>query len=226
MKIITKEIKTWKIKDTDLPPKVKDKILQKHGDINVDYEWYDGDCYFPEWLKGKVKYFDLDRANYCQWEIESVDYPALAKWLNEKMKTDQIKTGTYCLLVEGIEISLREETGAYRTSSTKPKLVGDYGDLAHIASDKESIHKNLLDDLYYPSEERDNDTEQDVEDQAQWERALRCATLLENILFFIQTEIDPLKLLKADYDYLTGEIAIIETLEANDYDFDEYGDIV
>lgn len=67
MRIITESftVYTWQ----DAPENVKQAILEKHSDINVDYEWWEGIYEDAENIGLKITSFDIDRASYCKGDF-------------------------------------------------------------------------------------------------------------------------------------------------------------
>jgi hypothetical protein len=79
-RVYIKTIKTWNYEN--LPEELKEKVLEKYWDINVDYEWYD---YIYEDAKNiglKITSFDLYKG-YCKINWVNSAYEVANKILKE-----------------------------------------------------------------------------------------------------------------------------------------------
>lgn len=117
MKIITKQIETWKIDDADLPKEVKSNILQKHSDINTDYDWWENVYDDAKEIGLKLTGFDLGRSQEitCQY---NGNFTTLA---DEIIKTHGETTKTYefakqflVLYDKLIETASKDENGDFQ----------------------------------------------------------------------------------------------------------------
>jgi hypothetical protein len=63
----TIEIKLYKF--NELSDEAKNTVLERHRDINVDYEWWDTVYYGAENIGIIINTFDIGRASYCNCEF-------------------------------------------------------------------------------------------------------------------------------------------------------------
>ena len=91
------ETRTYTVyKFKELPEEAQQKALEKHGDINVNYDWWQF-IYEDAWAIGlKIEGFDLDRGSYCKGRWIESPYQAI-KLIKENHGPD---TETYKTAVE------------------------------------------------------------------------------------------------------------------------------
>lgn len=170
MDIKTLTIECWKINDPELPSKVKGKILEKQGDINVDYPWWSITYDDAKEVGLKITHFDFDRRKEIGIEfLPGHNGETVAKKI---MEIHDDTTMTYA--------------HADRFLKDIAKIEGLDQDEAEAVDTFKDLQKTFLD--------------------------------------FLGSQY--LVFLEQDYYHRISEEAVIETLEANDYDFDEYGNIV
>ena len=174
----TLSIRTWNI--TEAGAELRDRILGKHCDINVDHcDWYDYICEDAEKVRLKIMEFDLGRRASCKAQfLDSAEETARAIMDEHGKHCSTYQTATGYL-------------------SERAKLVAKYSDGVDI----ERVHE-------------DNEYEFDQACDAIDSELLRAIS--EDYRIMLQHE----------YEYLTSDEAVLETLEANEYRFDCYGDIV
>lgn len=183
MKTIIKEYTLFKF--SELTDSVKEKVIEKFYDINVDHDWYESSYeYFIEQLHEigltcEKFYFDLDRNRYIEpVNLEFTDIEKFIKaQVDEKAKKSLIEIADLYLTTACF---LRHETAIVKSN-------------AHTLEKHVRLNKTI-------------NTLVDSTNQA-----------IDNTLS------DFLSQLQKEYDYLTSEEAIIETIEANDYDLLEDG---
>jgi hypothetical protein len=201
----TVEVEVWTYDEA--PEDVKQRIMEKYGDINVNYDWWEfTPDTFEEILKErktglsfkKLKGFDLDRRSEIDVDLSLRDRKEFLDWVVSKSKNDykplikhineKDKSFIFDLIKNGVE---------YRWSvlwdSEPEDLELNYG---YKTSTANSVIRN--------TEQFDADVNELITD-------------LEKEFFSI---------LRSDYEYLVSEESVAETFEANDYLFDKYGDII
>lgn len=227
-KIIEKT--AWTIDDPELPESVKRKILEKHSDINVDYAWWEPtEIYFPSWAKdSKLDEFNLDRSEVIKF-LPQIDYRILRAYLVKDKITDQIILSQqskrnhwpFHFRVVGspsfFEFKITSENNRRTTRlgicfSEFPS----YSDSIIEPTEKE-IKALIFEGISYSDDKADKLGKSEVD---------RIALHISKVANYVEREIDPLSALRESYDYLTSEEGVLETLQANEYYFDEDGDIV
>lgn len=178
MRIAVKETKVFKF--NELSEEAQENALEKLYDLNVDYEWYEGelDYYKDEWEKNygitfDKAYFDLDRAHYLYFDkAHIVDGEKLVKIAKCRKLTRAYHQGDVELYFDNVHFG----GGVGRTN-----LEINYPENIVCNFDFNEWFKDITEEL--------------------------------------------LRQLGKQYDYLTSREAIVETIEANDYEFTEDGDL-
>jgi hypothetical protein len=167
-------IKVYKYDELD--EDVKEKVLEKMWDINVEYNWWEFVYEDAGRIGLKLEEFELDRGAYCKGKwIEGAEEAA------EKIRQEH---GEHC------------ET--YRDATIFQAELGQ----------AERIFKSVED--YDPEYE---EFEESVEYEEICEDFLKA--LLEDYRIMLEKE----------YEWLTSEEAIVETIEANEYEFTADGSL-
>ena len=205
----TAEIKLYQF--NELSEEAKQKAIEQFLDTNVDYDWWNMTTdQFPEDLEtigaeneGKKFYFDIDRGSFCSFEA-SITLKDLIDAMEKvtdysKYPSDLHEVFDYC----------KTEIGKIR-----PMLRG------LIENGKIKVYC------------RSKHGRQDLDTFADAEFYGYDATNIEKFTDYWTTELeDILKMmanvflsrLRDSYEYLTSEEAIIESIEANEYEFTEDG---
>ena len=195
---------------------IKDNVLEKLHDINVAYNWWDCETDFYNsvlnTLNGegsKEFYFDLGRANYLSfdWSISCKELLSLdiSKLKNElgKYYLDLITTYQERIRQEDsrvlklIDSELCEASGGIRIGNRTENYTWSF-DLDDYDS-KCNYHKNIEDILE------------------------RIAMIMEEFVQELNSSF--LDCLHKEYEYRLSEEAILEAIEANEYEFTADGDI-
>lgn len=158
----------------------------------------------PEDIQNKVieKYYDIN-VDYEWWESVYDD----AANINLKITEFDINRGRYAkgdfieTAFETANLIIANHGEHCETYKTAKDFITDYNELVKKYSDGININIVIEDNEY----EFDNDLD-DLEHDFLY-------SLLEDYAI----------ILKKEYEYLTSREAIIETIEANDYDFTEHG---
>lgn len=205
---VFKQIKVWKFDDA--PPDLQEKIIEKNRDINVKYEdnfWadYDGIIYdkqtniadYDVFNNYGKKYYDLDRGQYIQFpDLEIKDEKKLAEML-------------------GIPESLRKKISFNFTSERENNTELEF-------YDEENGETIRDDDTYedYIKYVNDEDRAFSTElSKSEFEKLQKAIEKWSDLMH------DAWKSLRDNYEYQFTDEAIKETIEANDYTFNEDGEI-
>jgi hypothetical protein len=185
MRIIRREYEVYPF--NELSDEAKQKAIERYGNINVDYSWWEMDCIYQEMAKdygleinmGEVC-FDLDRDNYLYFE--TYNHGGKDNWITGIYIADYKK---FC-----------KKAGVRYTK----KIKEDNFSINHKHYGGGS-GKNYID-----SYDLDEKTEEKLQ-----------ACLDE----FIDKVLSGLK---EEYNHLTSEEAIIDTIESNEFEFLESGE--
>ena len=180
----------------ELSESAKANALQKLWDINVYHHWYD---YTTSDFKDENEFFDVDNVyfslSYSQGDGAMFEY-------------------------SGVKDKLREMFA--HTLSKREKVI--FAECTTFASGKHRGH-------YYHPGCCEHSIGLDFELWFDYPNCAKIADAIEeNWIDFVKDKYNDLchelyKNLNREYDYLTSETAIIETIECNEYEFDEYGNI-
>ena len=171
MREVTETFKVYKF--NELPEALKQRAIDKHIHINVDFDWWD--CVYEDVktnLGIQLHGFDIGRGS-------NVDYNKSELLTNIRSSGDFLK-------------AFKE---SYPTHEYLQTMLSDYSELNDKAkiSEYSELIEEQLDILEYE--------------------------ITSNLEYMFLT------LLRNEYDYLISNEAIIETFEANDYEFKETGEI-
>jgi myo-inositol catabolism protein IolC len=166
----TIEIKLYKF--SELSEEAKQKAIEKHYDINVDYDWWQNTYEDARQIGLKITSFDLDRNRHAKGEFLL----------------------SACEVAQNI---LNEHGESCQTYKTAQSFMEDW--------------QPVFND--YMNEESENYESRELEGEMQEMEDDFLKSLCEDYSIMLQNE----------YEYLYSDEAIIETIEANDYDFTENG---
>lgn len=199
MRTITKKYKIYNYEDILNNKELKEKILNKHYDINTNFDWYE--FTLNEWTEKLEKLgFMNPKINFsgfwsqgdgASFTCDVIDIKLVAE--TSKLFKQREINALYALWNNGyIEANIERNTHHYYHSRTVTLNFYDgkmYTNWKHLQKIVDKLSDYLSDIIIDLSDEIYTD--------------------LEN-----------------EYNYLTSELAILETIQANDYEFDENGDIV
>jgi hypothetical protein len=200
MQVQKREYKTYKF--SELSEEAKEKAIEKLYDINVDYDWWD--CCLEDiesWSHETYGInfdtsdvcFDLDRGSQFYVDAKHDGSAHIAQIWVHDYK----KLGQVLRKNYGVkQSSINKLVNETASITIECKHYGG-GDGANYA-DLNDYDNVLTDSEYQKIEEAVNDILKEIEQEA-------------------------LSRLRKEQDYLTSEEAIIDTIEANDYDFFEDG---
>jgi len=195
---------------SELSEDAKEKAIEGLSDINLDYDWWN---FVYEDITGVLSYFGTD-AKVTGFALDTADYVSIDMHVN------------FFELYEAVN------TQSYKTEY--PKICEKYNLMKQFTAIDSRVMKLINDGTINVSTEvsaEDNRHSFNVEitfDHSNY-----------NDLKNINKELDKLKcdiceilsdlnslalsLLKSEFEYLQSKQAIIETIEANNYEFDEDG---
>lgn len=224
MAFITKTVECWQINDPEMPAEVKSKVLEKHYDINVDHEWWEpSSIYFPSWANGEIQGFDLDRRNSVEFTLD-IDYRKLKATLAREKVTTSIQAGyqskkhnnhPYFFRVTGFDFDHFD----FKIKADKDKIILVFPDLPGY--DNTLTEPSRSEIKSFITENLGN-----VELTLSKHDLEILSETIFKVVNYVESQIDPLKCLREDYEYKISYNQIIETLEANEYHFDREGQIV
>lgn len=198
MRTITKEYTLYNYNDVIADAELKDKIIKKHQDINVDFEWYDGILYGWKQKLTEIGFMNPEinfsgfwsQGDGASFTCDYIDIKKMAEYSKEF--TQREVNVLYALWNYGyIEAKISRNTHHYYHKYT---ITNEFYDGAMPVRYKHL--QKLVDEL---------------------------RTYIDSIILYLCDDI--YQELEDNYDYLTSEAAILETIEANDYEFYENGDI-
>jgi len=165
-----KETKVYRF--AELSDEAKETAIERMADINVDYEWWDGEYEDAAQIGLKITEFDLDRNRHCKGCFAE----------------DAEDTANKIIAQHGASCTTHETATQY--IKERAELVKKYSD---------GVNTNIV--------HEDNDFEFDAECDELDAEFLK--SILEDYSIILQKQ----------YEHLMSETAILETIEANDYEF-------
>ena len=163
----------------ELSEEVKERVLERMSDVNVDYKWWE---------------FVFEDAETIGLKLEAFDLGSTYR-------------GAYC---DGTWIDDAEEAAE--------KILQEHGEECETYKDALDFQAELKQAMLIYERHEDYDPESmEFEDSAEYEDMCEefLRTLLEDYRIILEKE----------YEYLTSEEAIVDTIEANEYEFTKDGEI-
>jgi len=191
MKTITKKYKVYNF--NELNEAAKEKAIENNRDINVDYEWFDGEeDYFKE---------DMDKLGF---QVDKIYFTGFYSQGDGACFEGQIKVYDY--LKYNKKLSKFKNLGKTAKEEDLTVTIKHSGHYCHENS------MDFEDDSYYLSKEL---TEKQIKELDQVIEEIKTLSKQQAIKLYANLE--------KQYEYLTSSKAIIETIELNDYTFLEDG---
>jgi hypothetical protein len=197
MRIATKQYNVYSIEDVKNDEALKEKVLDKYHDINVVFDgWYVG--VYEDWIE--------DLKNYG---FEDVKIYFSGFWSQGDGACFISKDINLTLLAEKLNFSTREIN------------------IIKALQEQGYIYSELTHNSQYYHEYSTCFVIYDGYTRATWKRILKIVARLESAIknLIIRLSKGIYRDLQKEYEYLTSENAILETLEINDYEFTEDGNI-
>ncbi len=197
MRIAIKEYKVFSIEDVKNNDELKEKVLEKYYDINVDFDgWWDS--VYEDWIEDLKNYGFEDVKIYFSGFCSQGDGA--------------------CFISKNINLSLLAEKLNFSTREIN---------VIKALQEQGYIYSELTHNNHYYHEYSTYFVIYDGYTRATWKRILKIVARLEIAIKNLIIELSKgiYRDLQAEYEYLTTVDAILETLEINDYEFDENGSI-
>lgn len=191
------ETRTYNVyKYNELTKEQKEKAIENYGDINTDYDWYGESTNYYKTELEKIGLSDIDI--FCSGFFSQGDGACfVAKIFNGD---DIVK---FC---ESIGIELRPMIKTLLKNDSIDIFINFYK-TTHNYSHENTVSIEILIENMYHDKIYDYLNDKIQDDIINIWRVNKCKEIY--------------KTLEKDYDYLTSEEVIAETLIANDYDFNE-----
>ena len=202
MRIELEEVKVYSLEDVKSNPELLKKVLEKNSDINTLLDWWD--FIYENFKENNDEYFDIENIYFSgfwsQGDGAMFEYGDISNKLRD-------------ILIDGLDLSPMRKGWLKNNVSVSGKGV-QRGLYYHEKSCNHSIYwevdngdLNWDRPLYQWIESFANDFENFVEE------------IYANLCY------DLYSTLEKEYTYLTSDEAILDTLECNEYEFTEDGNI-
>lgn len=202
MRIELEEVKVYSLEDIKSNPELLEKVIEKHRDINVYFDWWD--FIYENFKEYNDEYFDIEKIYFSgfwsQGDGAMFEYSDISNKLRD-------------IFIDGLDLSPMRKGWLRNNASVSGKGV-QRGLYYHEKSCSHSIYWEVDNgDLYWDRplyqwiESFANDFENFIEELY----ANLCADLYST--------------LEKEYTHLTSDESILESLEINDYEFTEDGNI-
>lgn len=188
----TREYKVYKFHE--LPEDARQRAIEKHYDINVDYEWWDGDFDDFTTIAGFLG-IDIDKIYFSGFGCQGDGACFEGYYQYKKGSVKAIKG--YAPLDKELHIIAQELQELQRKYF--------YSITATVKQSGHYMHESCTSFDINADENYINDSFTEIEDGIK--------ELLRDFMRWVYRK------LEEQYYYLTSEESIIETIEANDYDF-------
>jgi hypothetical protein len=197
MRTAMKLYEVFSIEDVKKDKNLKEKVLQKYHDINVDFDWW-YDAVYENWIE--------DLKNYG-FEDVKIYFSGFSR-----------QGDGACFISNDINLSLLAEKLNFSTREIN---------IIKALQEQGYIYSELTHNSQYYHECSTCFVIYDGYTRATWKRILKIVARLEIAIknLIIELSKDIYRDLEKEYDYLTSEDSILETLEINDYEFTENGNI-
>ena len=199
------ETVVYDVKDLKKNEELKELVIEKNYDLNVDNDWW-SESTLETWkdILSTMGFYDscIMFSGFCSQgdgACFTTDFYSYEKGFITKLKTKFPKWN-----------ELHEVAKSLQKAYQKTKYQA-YGKITHSG-------------MYYHEMSTNIKVLQDFKEYGEGWVKEEIATLFEDVLVDINKLI--YKHLQEDYEYLTSEEAIMETIESNDYTFDEDGKLV
>lgn len=180
----------------ELSEKAKEKAITKCYDTNVDYEWWENVYEDAENIGLKISEFDIGRGSYVKGDFLLLAYDVAQAIIKEHgAECETFKTALNYIETRREHIQKEKLEHA--------QLFAD--DLCRVDKDQFTWNGLIYGENYLDDENINTD---EIDDEF-------LQSLCEDYRIMLQRE----------YEFLTSEEAIIETIQANEYEFDEEGNI-
>lgn len=202
MRIELEEVKVYSLEDIKSNPELLEKVIEKHRDINVNFDWWD--FIYENFKEYNDEYFGIDKIYFSgfwsQGDGAMFEYNSIS---------DRLKD----IFIDGLDLSPMRKGWLRNNASVSGKGV-QRGLYYHEKSCSHSIYWEVDNgDLYW--------------DRPLYQWIESFANDFENFIeeLYVNLCADLYSTLKKEYTYLTSDESILEALECNEYEFTEDGNI-
>jgi hypothetical protein len=200
--IEVKEVEVYSIDDVKNDKELLEKVINKHRDINVNFDWWD--FIYEDFKEHNDEYFDIDKIYFSgfwsQGDGAMFEYSSIS---------DRLKD----IFIDGLDLSPMRKGWLRNNVSVSGKGV-QRGLYYHEKSCSHSIYWEVDNgDLYW--------------DRPLYQWIESFANDFENFVEELYSNLccDLYSTLEKEYTHLTSDESILESLESNQYEFTEDGNI-
>ena len=202
MRIEIEEVKVYSIQDVKSNLELLEKVLEKHRDINISFDWWD--FIYEDFKEKNNEYFDISNIYFSgfwsQGDGAMFEYTNISNRLRD-------------IFIEGLDLSPMRKGWLRNNVYVSGKGI-QRGHYCHEKSCSHSIYWEVDNgDLYWDRtlykwiQSFESDFEDFVEE------------------LYVNLCTDLYSALEKEYDYITSHESILNSLEENDYEFTEDGNI-
>lgn len=202
MRIEIEEVKVYSIQDVKSNLELLEKVLEKHRDINISFDWWD--FIYEDFKEKNNEYFDISNIYFSgfwsQGDGAMFEYTNISNRLRD-------------IFIEGLDLSPMRKGWLRNNVYVSGKGI-QRGIYCHEKSCNHSIYWEVDNgDLYWDRtlykwiQSFESDFEDFVEE------------------LYVNLCTDLYSALEKEYDYITSHESILNSLEENDYEFTEDGNI-
>ncbi len=202
MRIELEEVKVYSLEDVKSNPELLKKVLEKHSDINTSFDWWD--FVYENFKENNDEYFDIDKIYFSgfwsQGDGAMFEYSDISNRLRD-------------IFIDGLDLS--------------PMRKGWLRNNVSVSG------KGVQRGLYYHEKSCSHTIWWEVDNgDLNWDRPLyqwieSFANDFENFVeeLYVNLCSDLYSTLEKEYTYLISDEAILDSLECNEYEFTEDGNI-
>ena len=202
MRIELEEVKVYSLEDIKSNPELLEKVIEKHRDINVYFDWWD--FIYENFKEYNDEHFDIEKIYFSgfwsQGDGAMFEYSDISNKLRD-------------IFIDGLDLSPMRKGWLRNNASVSGKGV-QRGLYYHEKSCSHSIYWEVDNgDLYW--------------DRPLYQWIESFANDFENFIeeLYVNLCADLYSTLEKEYTHLTSDESILESLEINDYEFTEDGNI-
>jgi hypothetical protein len=202
MRTAIEEVKVYSIDDVKNNKELLEKVIEKHRGTNVDFDWWD--FIYEDFKERNDEYFGIDKIYFSgfwsQGDGAMFEYTSIS---------DRLKD----IFIDGLDLSPMRKGWLRNNVSVSGKGV-QRGLYYHKKSCEHSIYWEVDNgDLYW--------------DRPLYQWIESFANDFENFIeeLYVNLCTDLYSTLEKEYTHLTSDESILESLEINEYEFTEDGNI-
>ena len=202
MRIELEEVKVYSLEDVKSNQELLKKVLEKHQDINTSFDWWD--FIYENFKENNDEYFDIENIYFSgfwsQGDGAMFEYSDISNRLRD-------------IFIDGLDLSPMRKGWLKNNVSVSGKGM-QRGLYYHEKSCSHSIYWEVDNgDLYW--------------DRPLYQWIESFANEFENFVeeLYVNLCYDLYSTLEKEYTYLTSDESILDTLECNEYEFTEDGNI-